>query len=718
MPHPMPTFGSFSLLLALALSAYALFSGAISLYAIARTRRHPRAFAFSPERLRETSRRAGIASFIAVSCAAFALIWAAFTNDFSVDYIYHHTSIRLESLYKFSALWSGQEGSLLLWVWLLAGYGFVLRLRHKTDVTLYAYASTILAAIQVFFLLLLIFAAPPFAIVSGGIAPADGLGLNILLRYPEMVIHPPMLYLGYVGFAVPFAFALGALMMRYPGEKWIAITRRWTMVSWLFLTVGVSLGMHWAYAVLGWGGYWGWDPVENASFLPWLTGTAFLHSVMMQEKRGMMKAWNVWLIFITFMLTLLGTNLTRSGLVNSVHAFAQSSIGTWFTAALVITGIVCLFTYFLQRDHLRAENKLESLVSRESSFLFNNVILLVACFTVLFGTLYPLLSEFVIGSKTTMGAVYFNRVCTPVGLFLIFLTGIGPLLPWRATSVRSLRRNFILPCAAVLFTAVALMAFGVRPWSADDPPSQVYALVCFSLCAGVATAIVSEFLRGAAVVRTQTQRNLVSSAILLTRRNTRRYGGYLIHFGVVVMFLGFAGSAFNSSEEHEVSFGDTIQRGSLRLVSQGDTQDTKPEYDTDYAQLDVFQGGKLITHLSPERRVYYPDTDHAQASTMVAIHSTLARDLYVVFEGRNPDTGKPIIKVILNPLVNWIWIGVAIIVFGTGIALVPPLVPASRRVEVPSPAPTRPALDRATPAAAFRTGSGAGAGAAPETGHA
>jgi len=449
----MPSFGSFSLLLALVLSAYTLFSGALALWAIA----HGRRLAISAEHLRETSRRAGMASFICMCCAAFALIYAAFTNDYSVDYILHHTNRALNPTYKFAALWSGQEGSLVLWAWLLSAYGFVLRLRHKVDITLSAYASTILAAIQIFFLLLLVFAAPPFALVPGGVAPADGFGLNPLLQYPEMIIHPPMLYLGYVGFSVPFAFALGALMMRYPGENWIHITRRWTMIAWLLLTVGISLGMHWAYAVLGWGGYWGWDPVENASFLPWLTGTAFLHSVMMQEKRGMMKGWNVWLIFSTFMLTILGTLLTRSGVVSSVHAFAQSSIGSWFTTFLVLTFVVCLFTFFYQRDHLRAENQLESLVSRESSFLFNNLILLTACFTVLWGTLFPVLSEFVQGSKVTMGPPFFNRVAVPVGLALIFLTGIGPLLPWRSTSLRAIRRNFILPCIAIVVTAAVLM---------------------------------------------------------------------------------------------------------------------------------------------------------------------------------------------------------------------------------------------------------------------
>jgi len=667
----MPSFGSFSLLLALALCVYTLFSGALALYAIA----HGRKLAISPEHLRETSRRAGLASFICMSCAAFALIYAAFTNDYSVDYILHHTNRALPWYYKFSALWSGQEGSLVLWAWLLAAYGFVLRLRHKVDITLSAYASTILAAIQTFFLLLLVFAAPPFALIPGGIAPADGFGLNPLLQYPEMVIHPPMLYLGYVGFSVPFSFALGALMMRYPGEKWIHITRRWTMITWLFLTCGICLGMHWAYAVLGWGGYWGWDPVENASFLPWLTGTAFLHSVMMQEKRGMMKSWNVWLIFSTFMLTILGTLLTRSGVVSSVHAFAQSSIGGWFTTFMVLTFVVCLFTFFYQRDHLKAENKLESLVSRESSFLFNNLILLAACFTVLWGTLFPVLSEYYDGTKTTVGPPFFNRVAVPVGLALIFLTGIGPLLPWRSTSFRAIRRNFILPCIAILATAAILIACGVHPWQDDDATPSIYALVCFSLSAGVITSITSEFLRGAGVVRAQTGKNLAASTILLIRRNTRRYGGYFIHYGIIVLFIGLAGSAFNQSKELEMGDGDSLQLNGYKLVCQSFSQDSNLNYDTDYALLDVYHGSQKITQLSPERR-FYPASQ--TTSTIVAIHSTLALDIYVVFEGRNPETSRPIIKVFLNPLVNWIWIGVGIIVIGTFIALVPPLKPTRR----------------------------------------
>jgi cytochrome c-type biogenesis protein CcmF len=557
----MATLGSFALLIALALAAYNLFAGAVALRLLATGQ----PAAISPERLADTARRAGIAAFFAVTVAAVALIWSVFNNDFSITYILEHSNRALPAPYKFAALWSGQEGSLLLWAWLLSAYGFVLRLTHKTDVKLYAYAGTILAAIQIFFLALLNFAAPPFALLKGAI-PEDGNGLNPLLQYPEMVIHPPMLYLGYVGFSVPFAFALGALMMRYPGEKWIRVTRVWTLVTWMFLTMGVFLGMHWAYAVLGWGGYWAWDPVENASFMPWLTGTAFLHSVMMQERKGMMKSWNVWLIFSTFLLSILGTLLTRAGLVSSVHAFAQSSIGDWFIAFLVITLAVCIFTYVLQRSHLQSEQQIESLVSRESSFLFNNLVLLTACFVILWGTLFPILSEYVQGTKVTVGPPFYNRVAIPIGLFLLFLTGVGPLLPWRATSLRAIRRNFVVPCIALWGTAIVCLSVGVKPWkNGAFDAGNFYALVAFSLSAGVLTAILSEFLRGAGVIAKQTHRNLFAATLLLTRRNTRRYGGYIIHIGVVIVVVGLAGSAFNRSEERELALHSTLPIGPSRL---------------------------------------------------------------------------------------------------------------------------------------------------------
>jgi cytochrome c-type biogenesis protein CcmF len=435
----MSQIGSFALLLALALSAYSFLAGLVALLQKGK----------DADRLGETARRAGIAAFAIVLLAAVVLVTAAFQNDFSIAYIFHHSNRDLPAPYKFATLWSGQEGSLLFWSLLLATYGLVLRLRYKVDPRLFAYASVVIAAVQVFFLLLLNFAAHPFALMQGTL-PDDGAGLNPLLQYPEMVIHPPMLYLGYVGFTVPFAFALGALAMRYPGEKWIHITRRWTMVTWGFLTCGIFLGAHWAYRVLGWGGYWGWDPVENASLMPWLTGTAFLHSVMMQEKRGMLKVWNMWLIFTTFGLSIFGTLLTRSGLVNSVHAFAQSSIGNWFTGFLGIVLAVCLFFYIKNASHLRSEHKLESLISRESSFLFNNLLLLLACFTVLWGTLFPKLSEWIQGNKVTVGPPFFNRVNIPVALLLLLLTALGPLLAWRRTSFDSLKRNFRWPFMGAL----------------------------------------------------------------------------------------------------------------------------------------------------------------------------------------------------------------------------------------------------------------------------
>ncbi|MGA9585844.1 MAG: cytochrome c-type biogenesis CcmF C-terminal domain-containing protein [Terracidiphilus sp.] len=676
----MATFGSLSLLIALALAAYNLFAGAVALRLLATGQPAP----IAPERLADTARRAGIAAFFAVTAAACALVWSVFTNDFSITYIMEHSNRALPAAYKFAALWSGQEGSLLLWCWLLATYGFVLRLRHKTDVKLYAYAGTILSGIQVFFLAVVNFAAPPFALLRGSI-PADGNGLNPLLQYPEMVIHPPMLYLGYVGFSVPFAFALGALMMRYPGDKWIKITRVWTLVTWLFLTGGIFLGMHWAYAVLGWGGYWGWDPVENASFMPWLTGTAFLHSVMMQEKKGMMKSWNVWLIFSTFLLTLLGTLLTRAGLVSSVHAFAQSSIGTWFMVFMGIVLAVCIFTYILQRNHLQAEHHLESLVSRESSFLFNNLVLLTACFVILWGTLFPILSEYVEGSKVTVGAPFYNRVAIPIGLFLLFLTGVGPLLPWRATSLRAVRRNFIVPTIALWAMVIVCLAAGVRPWKdgAFDP-GNFYALIAFALSASVMAAILSEFFRGAGVIARQTGKNLAVSMYLLTRRNTRRYGGYIVHIGVVIVVIGLAGAAFNRNTEQELALHDKMSVGPYTLECVGFTQDSNANYNSDYALLDVYRNGKKQFQMAPEKRVYLVSQ---QPQTMVAVHSVPSWDLYVVYEGTNPDTGQPIIKAFLNPLVSWIWAGVVLLVLGTFLALIPSVVPVTTSLRTPAARP-------------------------------
>lgn len=649
----MPLLGDFCLLFALALAAYSFAAGILGFI-----RKDEVGF-----RVAETARRAGMASFIVITGAALVLVWAALNNDFSIAYILQHSNRALPVPYKLAALWSGQEGSLLFWAWLLAGYGFVLRIRHKVDTRLVATTSMVLAGIQVFFLLLVNFVANPFGIMSA--AAPDGNGLNPLLQYPEMVIHPPMLYLGYVGFSVPFAFALSALMMRYPGEKWIHITRRWTMVTWLFLTCGIALGAHWAYAVLGWGGYWGWDPVENASLLPWLSGTAFLHSVMMQEKRGMMKVWNVWLIFVTFMLSILGTLLTRSGIVQSVHAFAESAIGPWFYAFLMIIMVVCVVVFVKNRKHLHSENKLESLVSRESSFLFNNLVLLAACFAVLSGTLFPILSEWVRGYKITVGAPFFNKVMLPIGLSLIFLTAVGPLLAWRNTSLGSLKKNFAIPAILSVLVGIGLIPLGVKPW---HDTAHLYSWLTFVLSTLVIATIASEFLRGGRVLKDKLNTNIFGGMYHLTRRNMRRYGGYIVHFGVILACIGIAGQAFNQSKEQEMAQGDKLQIGPYTLVGQEYTEDDNANYASEAALLDVYKDGKYITRLNPEHREYKASN---QGTTIVADYSTLKEDLYVIYEGNNPDTRHPIIKAFINPLVNWLWIGVLTVVLGTGLALVP-----------------------------------------------
>jgi len=687
----MSQIGSFALLLALGLSAYSFLAGLLAL--LGRDA--------GSLRLGETARRAGIATFAAVLLASVVLVTAAFKDDFSIAYILHHSNRDLPVAYKFAVLWSGQEGSLLFWSLLLAAYGFVLRLRYKIDQRLFAHASVIIAAVQVFFLLILNFAAHPFGMVAGTI-PEDGNGLNPLLQYPEMVIHPPMLYLGYVGFTIPFAFALGALIMRYPGEKWIHITRRWTMVTWGFLTIGIFLGMHWAYYVLGWGGYWGWDPVENASWMPWLAGTAFLHSVMMQEKRGMLKVWNMWLIFITFMLSILGTFLTRSGVISSVHAFAQSGIGAWFMGDfgrlsgfplfywypgfLEIVLVVCACFYWANRDHLQSEHKLESLVSRESSFLFNNLLLMVACFTVLWGTLFPILSEWVQGHKVTVGPPFFNRVIVPIGLLLMLLTAVGPLLAWRKTSLESLKRNFLLPLFGSLAIGFLMIAFGVRPW---EDPSFFYAVMAAILSMMVIFTVISEFVRGGRVIAGKSEMGLLAAMVHLWHRNTRRYGGYIVHFGVALVVIGFLGTPFNKEVEKEMGFGDKVQIGPYTLVCQSYTQDDNPNYANEWAIINVFRGGKQITTMYPERR-FYKST--GQPQTIPRIYPSykedllLVHDLYLVYEGRNEDTGKPIIKAHVNPLVPWIWSGFLLMVFGTITCLVPN---AEARRAVPATAPVR-----------------------------
>ena len=534
------------------------------------------------------------------------------------------------------------------------------------------YVGVVVAGVQIFFLTLNNFVSNAFNVLGAPDANgvlrvaslSDGRGLTPLLQYPEMEIHPPMLYLGYTGFTFPFAFALAALLGRYPGEKWILITRRWTMISWCFQTGGILLGMHWAYAMLGWGGYWEWDPVENASLLPWITGTAFLHSVMMQEKRGMMKVWNVWLVFTTFMLCILGTLLTRSGMVNSVHAFAQSSIGSWFVSFLAIVLVICFLAYWKNRDYLRSDNQLDSLVSRESSFLFNNLVLLAGCFAVLWGTLFPILSEWVVGSKVSVGAPFFNKVNVPIALFLLLLTGVGPLLAWRKTSADALKRNFAWPLAGGVLSGVAAFIFGFRDF---------YALVCLILSVFVVLTIFAEFFRGARVLSARENTNLLTAVGSLTMRNTRRYGGYVVHFGIVLIFIGIAGSAFNKDAQAELNVGQTLHIGPYTILCQNFDATANDNYQSARAKLEVFEDGKSQMMLYPERR-FFPAS--GETETIVATRSSALRDLYVVYAGRSPEDGNPVIHAYLNPLVKCIWFGGLVVVLGTGLALVPNRRPA------------------------------------------
>jgi cytochrome c-type biogenesis protein CcmF len=475
-----------------------------------------------------------------------------------------------------------------------------------------------------------------------------------------MVIHPPNLYSGYTGFTIPFAFALAALLARYPGEKWIHLTRKWTMIAWCFQSVGIMLGAHWAYAVLGWGGYWGWDPVENASLLPWLTGTAFLHSVMMQEKRGMMKVWNVWLVFCTFLLCILGTFLTRSGVVSSVHAFANSQIGPWFVGFMGVILLVCFTAYFKNRDYLKSENQLDSMVSRESSFLFNNLLFLVACIAVLSGTLFPVFSEWFSGSRISVGAPFFNKVMIPIGLAILFLTGVGPLLAWRKTSVESMKRNFGWPLVTGAVGGAIAFALGYR---------EVYSQICLFLCVFVAATIFMEFYRGAKVISARSGMSMMMSAHELAMRNTRRYGGYVVHFGMVLVFIGLAGAAFNKDVQKVMNLGDSMQLGPYTLVLQSGDTKVEKNYTAERMIVEVLKNNKQLMMLYPEKRKF--SGNEQQAGTMVAIYSTLRDDLYVVYAGQDPDTNFPVIHAYLNPLVKWIWLGGVWVVMGTLLALMP-----------------------------------------------
>ncbi|MFN7994198.1 MAG: heme lyase CcmF/NrfE family subunit [Bryobacteraceae bacterium] len=598
-----------------------------------------------------------------MTLASGILVSGLITGDFRFSYVAQHSNRAMPLLYKFAAWWGGQEGSLLFWSWLLSTYAAVVvftnRRKHRD---MMPYVVGVLMGIQSFFLILNNFVVSPFKMLAMDkliTAVPDGNGLNPLLQYPAMAIHPPMLYLGYVGFAVPFAFAIGSLITRQPGDAWIHTTRRWTLITWLFQSCGIMLGAAWAYHVLGWGGYWGWDPVENASLLPWLSGTAFLHSVMMQEKKGMMKVWNIVLVSATFFLCIFGTSLTRTGLVSSVHAFAQSSIGRYFVSFLAI-GIAATTYLILDRlNYLKSESQLESVISRESSFLFNNLILLASCFAVLWGTLFPVISEAVSGEKISLDAVWFNRLMIPIGLFLLILTGVGPLFAWRRTSAESLRRNFQWPgIASVVLVAVLLVA-GIRSF---------YALISFGFCLFVALTVILEFYKGARAIAAKQGMNLLRATVELTHRNTRRYGGYLVHMGIVLMFIGFTGAAFNQSDVKEMNTGNIMALGHYQLKVVDLKEGDSGNYNWHRATVQISRGGDVIGTLEPEKRFYKASR---QGTSEVGVRSRLNEDLYLNFGGMSDDGARAVIQAYIFPLVSWIWIGGLVLIGGTLVCLVP-----------------------------------------------
>lgn len=651
----MAQIGQFALALAFVVTAYSVIA---SLLGIRRKN----------DKLIASGRNAAIGAFVSITTAFLCLAYLFVVSDFSINYVAQHSNRDLPIYFKISAIWGGQEGSLLFWGWLLTVYSALVVIQNwRKHTAMMPYVTAVLMGTSLFFTMMHLFVVNPFDQVvvpqaDGSMAPfipADGSGLNPLLQYILNAIHPPMLYLGYVGFVVPFAFAMAAMMSRQLGDTWIRTTRRWTMVAWLFLATGILLGGKWAYVELGWGGFWGWDPVENAALMPWLIGTAFLHSVMVQEKKGMLKVWNMVLIIMTYTMCIFGTFLTRSGIIQSVHAFAQSPIGGYFRAFIIIVLSGALYLLFDRLPYLKSENQMESMVSRESSFMFNNLILLAACFAVFWGTMFPVISEWVKGVKITVGAPFFNRVNVPIAIFLVFLTGVGPLLAWRKASTNSLKRNFLWPAAMALGAGVVLYLRGVH---------HFYAWMSIVMSIFVALTILREFHKGARARSSGTGENFAEAVVNLTLRNTRRYGGYIVHFGFVLLFIGWSGQAFTTDSQSEVGIGETISmRQYVLRVDKLGMEDT-PNYSTQKATISLFEEGKKVAIMYPERRMYKASQ---QPTTEVSIWSTLKEDLYVVFAAPTPDGAKAIIQVFYNPLVMWVWIGGVVLALGTLIALLP-----------------------------------------------
>jgi cytochrome c-type biogenesis protein CcmF len=643
----MPDLGRAALVTAFLLLVYALVAGSFAAW---RARR----------RLAESAQNALLGAFAATVVAAVVLLVALAHHDFSFRYVAEHTSRELPLGYSLTAFWGGQEGSLLLWLLVLTGYSVaaVLTARRAGREVL-AWVVPTLGLVGTFFALLLVFVASPFATQ---VAPADGAGLNPSLQNPYMAIHPPMLYLGYVGLTVPFAFAMGALLARRTDERWIVATRRWTLAAWGFLGIGQLLGAHWAYVEIGWGGYYAWDPVENAALMPWLAATAFLHSVMIQEKRGMLKVWNVLLVVLAFCLSLFGTFLTRSGIIQSIHSFTQSSIGPWFLGFICLITAGSLTLVFGRLPLLRTKTRLESLVSREATFLYNNLLLVALALTILWGVVYPLLSQAVTGEASTVSKPYYNFFLHTFGLPLLLLMGIGPLVAWRRASVRALGRTFLWPLSAALAAGVGLLVAGAG--------SSRIGVVAYTFSVFVLASIVLEFARGTRARKALGGVGWPGAFSSLVARNRRRYGGYVVHAAIVLLAIGVAGSsAYQTVREQRLHPGNSMAVAGNRLTFRGFEERTASNHREIRANVDVYRGGSYLGRLRPGKNQYFAED---QVSNEVAIrHNPLtAGDLYLIADQVNAD-GSVDLKALDKPLVNLIWLAGLVFVGGALIALWP-----------------------------------------------
>ena len=605
-----------------------------------------------------------------MALAMFCLFWALATHDFSLAYVAKHSARTMPLHYRLGALWGGQAGSLLLWGWLIAVYGAAaVWANRQSNRELMPWVAASLLGNVTFFLVLTNFVTIPFERLPHTQVLSDGTGLNPLLQHPVMLIHPVVLYTGFTGFAVPFSFALAALITGRLDTTWFRTTRRWTLFAWTALSAGIILGGRWAYEVLGWGGYWAWDPVENSSLMPWLAGTAYLHSVIIQEKRDMLRMWNVVLIGLTYGLCLFGTFLTRSGIVQSVHAFATTdSFGRIFLGYVV--GVLVLFFgfTFFRRKELRSPQRIESMVSREASFVLNNWAFMAILVVVFWGTMLPVFSEAISGQRTTLGPKFFNQMVGLISIALMLLTGVGPLVAWRRASSASLRRQFILPAAIGITTSVVL---GTLFWGR----AGFWAVSIWGLCAFIVAGVVQEYTRAiSARMRLHAESPIKALGTLLSK-NQRRYGGYIVHVGVVLMVVGFSGSIFNHEQLENVRVGESIEWADYRLEYV--TADPIPEqhYGGATARLALFRSGEPLTMMEPERRIYWLED---QPSSIPSIYSTWREDIYVILNAIEAD-GSATIKIYQNPGVNWIWFGGVLFVVGCLVVMWPHPEPALRR---------------------------------------